>query len=444
MKNIKTALYVSIILMLNACNLSSVEDKVNSDESAGYLYKKEANNEIALSGRVSHGEESHEVVDATDFGVTPCRVEGCAWPEDQSQTAALHKAMRYFFDQGKEGTVFVPAGTYAIDEELRLHAGVNLVGKGMGKTVIKKVGNAVNYVIGNPVLHSGSTGLNAMVSDLTIDADRLNREQTGMTQVGGLNIDADVSNLTLKRIEVLNTTNAMILRRLKESLITESHIDRKTGHGIATGMEGFPVGAFRDVTITNNLITNSSGGAGINLSRAANTLVQGNRIINEEQQAGGYGGIRIPNGGKDNVVKDNIVQGYPRGLFVLSGAHNNTFFKNTIIDSRIHGMLIQAENNKVSKNTFKQLDPSLNPEAVIRLASDPNQNASGNHILNNVIKTHSGFGNIGIRVTGFTAEANNNKIINNRIETLGDKVSIEGQGKGNIVAGSQYRQDSGM
>ena len=81
----------------------------------------------------------------------------------------------------------------------------------------------------------------------------------------------------------------------------------------------------------------------------------------------------------------------------------------------------------------RQDDPGLNPEAVIRLASDPNQDASGNHVLHNRIETFDTYGRIGIRVTGFSAPANDNRISNNEIETLGLLVSVEGSGTGNVV-----------
>lgn len=379
--------------------------------------------------------EGAEVIDATEFGVSPCQIDGCD-PHEASQTDAFHAAMRHFFDRGVAGTVFIPAGEYAVDESLRFHAGVSLVGAGMGQTIIRKVGDAADYVVGNPILRTGSTELNVTVSDLTFDADRTRRATLGMAQVGAMNIDADVSNLILERIGVRDVTNGMILRRLKESVIRDSHIDLKTGHGIATGMEGFPVGAFRDVVIRDNRITNSSGGAGINLSRAVNTLVTGNEVINEQQQSDTYGGIRIPNGGEFNVVRDNYIEGYPRGLFVLSGAHDNVFEGNTVVDSRVHGLLIQAEGNNVVRNVFRQDDPTLNPEAVIRIASDRRQNASDNNIVNNTIETHAEFDNIGIRVTSSTAPANNNHIINNEISTLGVPVSMEAEGTGNIVRGN--------
>lgn len=48
--------------------------------------------------------------------------------------------MRYFYDQGINGTVYLPAGTYAIDESLNFHAGVNLIGDGIGQTILKKIG----------------------------------------------------------------------------------------------------------------------------------------------------------------------------------------------------------------------------------------------------------------------------------------------------------------
>lgn len=374
---------------------------------------------------------AQDVVNALDFGLMPCQVEGCDPVSEPSQTEALHAAMRYFFDQGVPGTVYIPAGTYAIGEALRFHAGVNLVGDGMEETVLKKVGAIGAYVVGNPVLRPGSTALNATVSDLTFDADRTRRAALGgLPLVGCLNIDADVSALTLLRVGARDSTNAMILRRLKDSRIAHSHIDGKAGHGIATGQEGLPVGEFRNVVIEDNLITNSTAGAGINLSRAAYTVVRRNRVVNEAQQSDTYGGIRIPNGGEFNVVSANLVRGYPRGLFVLSGAHDNLFRDNLVVDSRIHGMLIQAEANTVVNNVFRQDDPGLNPEAVIRLATDSSQNASGNHVLHNRIETHDAYSRIGIRLTGLS---NDNRIVNNEIETLGLLVSDESTGTGNVV-----------
>ncbi|MCZ0701675.1 hypothetical protein J2T56_000117 [Natronobacillus azotifigens] len=362
---------------------------------------------------------AREVVNAADFGFTP--------GVESSQTHALHDAMRYFYDRGVEGTVFIPAGTYSINEAVRFHAGVNLVGEGMGRTVLKKVGTSNNYVIGNPIMRGNSNNLNVTVSDLTIDADRANRASRGLGQVGGLNIDADVSNLRLERIEVRDTTIGALLRRLKNSVIRDSVFDQTSGHAIAFGSESHAIGDVRDNVVTHNVITNSSGGSGINLSRATYTTVTYNQVINQVQQSDTYGGIRIPNGGSHNIVEHNVIQNYPRGIFVLTGAHNNTVSKNTIIDSRIHGMLVQADHNTFSENVFQQLDPSLNPEAVIRLAP-----GSQNQIINNEIHTFASFSNIGIRLTG---ASNSNVVRGNRIDTSGTLVSIEG-GSNNTNTGN--------
>ncbi|WP_062049118.1 RICIN domain-containing protein [Bacillus sp. JCM 19034] len=356
---------------------------------------------------------AQEVVDARDFGMTP--------GVETSQTEALHAAMRYFYDRGVEGTVYIPAGTYAIDEAIRFHEGVDLIGDGIGQTVLKKVGTRNNYVVGNPIMRSGNN-LNVTVSHLTIDGDRENRASQGLGQIGGMNIDADVSNLTLENIEVRDVTIGLLLRRLKNSTIRDSIIDRSSGHGIAFGSESHAVGDVHSNLITRNKITNSTGGSGINLSRATYTTVTYNQVINDVQQGDSYGGIRIPNGGAYNTVEHNVIENYPRGLFVLSGAHNNTIASNTVINSRIHGVLIQADHNILRDNVIQQLDPSLNIESVIRLAP-----GSDNQILDNKIDTFSSFSNPGIRLTG---SSNQNTIRGNQIDTSGTAVSIEG-GSGN-------------
>ncbi|MFD2656424.1 RICIN domain-containing protein [Gracilibacillus thailandensis] len=360
-----------------------------------------------------------ETVNATDFGVTA--------GENSSQTEALHDAMRYFYDQGEEGTVYIPAGTYYVDEALRFHEGVNLVGDGRGQTIIKKMGTSTNYVVGNPILHSNSVNLNVTVSDITFDADRANRSSQGLSQIGGINIDAEVSNLRLDGIEIKDATNGAILRRMRDSVITNSVFDQTSGHSIATGDENYPVGEFTNVEITNNVITNSTGGSGINLSRATYTTVRNNQVINTQQQQDSYGGIRIPNGGAYNIVEDNVIQSYPRGIFVLTGANNNTINGNTVIDSRIHGILIQANDNTFTNNTIVQNNTSLNPESMIRLAP-----GSNNTISNNLMSTYSGYSNPGIRLTG---ESDYNEITNNNIDTDGALVSNEA-GSNNMISGN--------
>ncbi|GAE31969.1 RICIN domain-containing protein [Alkalihalobacillus hemicellulosilyticus] len=356
---------------------------------------------------------AEEVVNARDFGMTP--------GVETSQTEALHAAMRYFYDRGVEGTVYIPAGTYAVDEAVRFHQGVNLIGEGMGETVLKKAGTRNNYVVGNPIMRSGNQ-LNVTVSHLTIDGDRENRANQGLGQIGGMNIDADVSHLTIENVEVRDVTIGLLLRRLKNSTIRDSIIDRSSGHGIAFGSESHAVGDVHSNLITHNKITNSIGGSGINLSRATYTTVTYNQVINDVQQGDSYGGIRIPNDGAYNTVEHNVIENYPRGIFVLSGAHHNTIASNTVINSHIHGVLIQSDHNILSDNVIQQLDPSLNIESVIRLAP-----GSQNQIVGNKIETFSSFSNPGIRLTG---SSNQNTISGNTIDTSGTAVSIEG-GSGN-------------
>ncbi|MFK4471746.1 3-dehydroshikimate dehydratase [Paenibacillus sp. RC73] len=382
---------------------------------------------IALVIQGSIGGSSHvaqaadNVINAKDLGVKP--------NSNSSQSREIQNALKYFYDRGTEGTVYFPAGTYLVDDSIRLYAGVSLNGDGMGKTIFKKTGSKNQYVIGNPILRNNSDRLDVKLSNLTIDADRANREARGESQVGGMIIDVAVSHLTLDRVEISDTTIGALLRRTRDSEITNSRFDQNNGHAIATGHESYPAGEFRNVKITNNQITNSGGGSGINLSRATYTTVTGNQIINKTHQSDGYAGIRIPNNGAHNTVNNNVIENYPRGIFVLTGATDNNVYKNTIKNASLQGLLVQSDGNTFTDNEFFQTNSSLNPDTIIRLA-----NANNNKIIGNEMTTYSGFSNIGIRVT----DSSSNEIKDNITDTSGKSVSIEG-GSNNVNKGNRNR-----
>ncbi|AET58120.1 hypothetical protein HPL003_06785 [Paenibacillus terrae HPL-003] len=375
----------------------------------------------SIGGNLHVAQAADNVINAKDFGVKP--------NTNTSQSKEIQNALKYFYDRGTEGTVYFPKGTYLVDESIRLYAGVSLNGDGMGKTIFKKTGSKSQYVIGNPILRNNSDRLDVKLSNLTIDADRANREARGESQVGGMIIDVAVSHLTLDRVEICDTTIGALLRRTRDSEITNSRFDRNNGHAIATGHESYPAGEFRNVKITNNQITNSGGGSGINLSRATYTTVTGNQIINKTHQSDGYAGIRIPNNGANNIVNNNVIENYPRGIFVLTGATGNNVYGNTVKNASLQGLLVQSDGNTFTDNEFIQTNSSLNPDAIIRLA-----NANSNKIIGNEMTTYSGFSNIGIRVT----DSSSNEIRDNITDTSGKSVSIEG-GSNNVNKGNRNR-----
>lgn len=361
------------------------------------------------------------VINATDLGVKA--------NSKNAQTKEIQNALKYFYDRGIEGTVYFPKGTYYVDESIRLYAGVSLTGDGIGQTIFKKTGSSSQYVIGNPILRNQSNQINVKISNLTIDADRESREARGASQVGGIIIDVPVSHLILDQIEIRDTTIGALLRRTKDSEITNSRFDRNNGHAIATGHESFPAGEFSNVKIINNQITNSGGGSGINLSRATHTTVSGNQIVNRTHQSDGYAGIRIPNDGANNTITNNVIENYPRGIFVLTGATGNNVYGNTIKNASLQGLLVQASGNTFTDNEFIQSNTSLKPDAVIRL-----DGSNQNKVIGNEMTTHSGFSIIGIRLTN----SSSNEIKNNITDTSGKSISIEG-GSGNLNTGNRNR-----
>ncbi|NMI04542.1 hypothetical protein HF638_11170 [Paenibacillus sp. SZ31] len=374
-----------------------------------------------FTGGIHVAEAAGNVIKATDLGV---KVNS-----KSSQTKEIQNALKYFYDRGVEGTVHFPKGTYLVDESIRLYAGVSLSGDGIGQTIFKKTGSAGQYVIGNPILRNNDARLNIKLSDITIDADRTNREARGESQVGGIIMDMAVSHLTLDRIEIRDTTIGALLRRTKDSEIINSRFDRNNGHAIATGHESYPAGEFTNVKIMNNQITNSGGGSGINLSRATFTTVSGNQIINKTHQTDGYAGIRIPNEGANNTINNNVIENYPRGIFVLTGATGNQVYENTIINASLQAILVESNKNTFTSNTIFQRNAALKPDAIIRLA-----NANNNKLIGNEMTTNAGFSGIGIRTTA----SSNNEIRNNVTDTAGKSISIEGGSK-NVNTGNRNR-----
>ena|SRR5690625_2400524 len=109
------------------------------------------------------------------------------------------------------------------------------------------------------------------------------------------------------------------------------------------------------------------------------------------------------------------------------------FVNNIVINSRVHGALIQSNDNKFVNNLFIQTDSSLNPESIIRIQPDSSLKANDNKVINNQIETHADFKNIGIRITG---NSNDNELINNKFDTLDTPISIENS-QNNVIRGGR-------
>jgi parallel beta-helix repeat protein len=177
------------------------------------------------------------------------------------------------------------------------------------------------------------------------------------------------------------------------------------------------------VSITNNIIRNTAYG-GLNLSGHTHSLVANNMIIKDALSQGvpGYGGIRLPNSAQFNTVSGNVVQNYPRGIFVLSGSSYNTIVANVVNSTASQGVLIESDRNVVSQNVV------VNPGAEgIRL-----NGANGCVVSANQISTTRP----SIPALSLTPPSENNQLLNNLIDGPVGVAIAPGNAERNVVSGN--------
>lgn len=324
--------------------------------------------------------------------------------KEECQADRLIAAMEYFFDREKEGTVYIPEGTYNVSQELSFYEGVSLEGAGIDNSVIKNIGSGYtpNALITETRHHSEDRNLGMEMTELTVDVNMYDLEEW----IGAIWIEDYFKDLTIEKVRLTNS-GGNIIRLARESVITDSIIDNLDGRALSTGWEEKPDLRFRDNEITNNQIIRTKEAPtepGINLSRAENNLVKGNEVINENPPGDSYGGIRIPNLSNNNTVEDNFIKNFSRGIWILSGSQNNEVRNNTIVDSWIvsvflnssHEENIQTSGNIIEKNIIDQKNPELvnaGPPALIHVNEDHEKTVVDNVIRENEIRVTESYKN---------------------------------------------------
>jgi 3-dehydroshikimate dehydratase len=291
---------------------------------------------------------------------------------EDSQSRYLNAAIDYLFSREIEGTVFIPKGVYYIDSELVFTEGVSLKGEGMDKSILRNTAGHIDRMITSTRHYTPGSVLNMSYSDFTLDVNMYNLDK----MIDGIWIDHMFRGLTIERFRMTNF-GSNVIRSMKDSVIKDSVFDNMEGRMLSTGGDS----KFSDNKIINNVFIRTSEaptGPGINLGSADRNMVIGNKVININPPADSYGGIRIPNDSNHNLVKDNIVMNFPRGIWILSGSSNNTVANNTIIDSwiapifinRSHEGVPPVEYNHVLNNVIIQQNPALPITDLIRIHGD--------------------------------------------------------------------------
>ena len=307
------------------------------------------------------------------------------------QTANLDAAIQYVYSSGRSNTLYIPAGNYLISRDIRLRAGVNLTGDGIGRTVFSR-NNANGYLISNA---RDANLNNAVVSRMSFrNNDRVvllqgvrNIKFTDVEFQGGMVRFENSSNITLDN-NVFNENRG-------KAAYASDVVDR--------------------ATITNNRFNSISEGS-INLSRHSNSYVANNYITSPTLISSGYAGIRLPNTAYNNVVENNTIINHGRGIFILSSSHDNVIRNNTITRTSLQGMLIEASNNLIEDNTIIDAGNEaiyVNPSVA---ASSPTPSpANRNTITGNKISDTRAFS--GSRFVGLRINGTGNRVTNNSVSS---------------------------
>ena len=314
---------------------------------------------------------------------------------EENQSGYILSAFSYFFSRELVGTVFIPEGTFYISQQLGFWEGVSMKGLGMDKSVIINTGRqgyTRNSLFAQTFHYSEDRTLGMELSDLKID---VNMYEVG-DWIGAIWIEEHFRDLTIDYVHMTNS-GGNIIRLAKNSRISNSIFDNMDGRGLSTGSESAPTMKFRDNEILNNQFIRTAGsptGPGINLSRADNNVFKGNEVINVNPPGDTYGGIRLPNDSNGNLVEDNYVKNFARGIWILSGSNNNVVRGNTIVDSWSAGLFINSSHvsntttggNTLENNVVRQENPQISHSTdLIRIHEDYDATIVDNVISGNEV-----------------------------------------------------------
>ncbi len=329
---------------------------------------------------VSDAARRFRAVDAAEFGLTP--------GSGSDQSTALAKAMQHVSTSDEVNTVRIPAGIYQFDSPIRLKPGVNLVGAGAGKSVLKMKDG------GDYLLKASRVDFHdAVVTGLTFSNPRR------------LLLMQEVRRLQFRGVEF---QGGIVRFEQSSDLILEGNVfNDNQGKSAYAGSE------CSNVRIANNTFNSSEKGS-VNLSGHTDCHVVSNRITSRRPIDSGYAGVRLPNKARNNLVERNIIENHGRGIFILSSSERNIVRNNVVKSSTMQGIFVQSSNNRVEGNSIIDAGSEAIYVGNATAESSPTPSvAEGNLILRNVIRDtrrHDDARFVGLFVTSRRNTVRGNKV----------------------------------
>uniref|UniRef100_A0A6M3IE62 Putative pectate lyase n=2 Tax=viral metagenome TaxID=1070528 RepID=A0A6M3IE62_9ZZZZ len=255
-------------------------------------------------------------------------------------------------------TLYIPCGTYEVDQELYLvRSNVTVYGGGMGCTIIRQAANANlgnkssvrNLALMQVGILSNNTrypATDVTIRDLTIDfnedaqpsAGYLNRSQDGYGGPNGIGLHADgTDNLLVERVEVLDAFSIGIwlygtdAGEMHNAKVLNSVVKTLDGGVDQIGIMGSGNRLY-DISILDNYIdTDATNDAGIRMDECIRCNVAGNTIFNPvgngievNEQSSGYNQW-------NTIAYNNLIGAFQTGIKVAVRSNYTNIVGNNLI-----------------------------------------------------------------------------------------------------------------
>ena len=338
------------------------------------------------------------------------------------------------------GSVYLTEGTYIVDGSVNVTDHVALMGS--GTATLLKVANGANNldaVINNADWTNGNDGIR--ISNLAIDGNSANA-------TNGYGIDAESDGTSQKRFQIDHVDirnfgrDSIYLSGWKSGSITDSYF---AGNGFA----GIDTRGNVGITISDNHFDNNSYGvfvadaSGVGQANIANnTFTNGTNVdlyisssnvtaTNNVFTNSAFQPI-ILQSGSNNIVSNNLINSPGDVAIIVEGASQSQIINNQIYNSGYDGIdLSIGDDNLVSNNYLYNVPASVAGSSIL-------VETNNNRIVNNTIEST----NANSTAIGIINGVLNNYLSGNIINTTGTAISDSGSGtqyvnQANAANGSQ-------
>ncbi len=362
--------------------------------------------------------------------------------------------------------LFIPKGTYIINETVFIPSNTSIVGE--GESSILKASNG--FPVGDDILKIYNNS-NISIANIAIDGNSsINNKAAGHSHIDGVHL-LDIwnaSNITVEKchfkdniyaaIRLINGNSNSIIRNctfknldcgviaLGSGNVTHLTIDNCAfnGHDNSESISLFGTGHYSDITISNNIMKNKKLGHAIfcakgtidnikilnnqlfdncysiKLDRVNTATISGNYITNSNSlNLNGGKGIVVTNSSNINVASNTFTKTCGQAIYVADSSNIN-IYSNKIsncgyISSDYHALDLRGKCSSVSvyNNTFTRTDNKLSIYSLVS-HSTGTVNIYNNTFSNCYILLHSDSSNVKVSNNNTTVknQGKNNSVTN--------------------------------